>query len=429
MFNGQHAQVPAMCGHFKNQRTKEPLIEFKDTSMPPTIETYQTNIFGRPKRQGKWDHMPCLELTPTCEEQEQRLADLNTKLCNHCLIPCHFQYCDECDLMFNSLPRILFLITKLPESEEEVLIIKDMFQDPTEDTETEQYLTYLDLSKELELKWYSNNEERICPERVHDTDASFNLQYPGQSPIIIAPHSLVKIDLKIALEISVSTMIQVAFQSSLAKKGINIKGGIIDAGYMENIIVMLQNNLNRPYKIESQEKIAQAIFLPLVKILQLTLVTIREELDLTARGINGPKICSLADVANLYLLAKAHKHFKIPIHNPTEDVIEIPKGTLISSISTDSQNPEKSQFIPDFAQLFLFCDITSQVWNLPKESYLFTPEEINKLNLGNLSTLQQMQLKVLLNQYANVFASENEFGCTDIMKHQIDTIDAQLIKQ
>ncbi|KAG9288004.1 hypothetical protein G9A89_017599 [Geosiphon pyriformis] len=138
----------------------------------------------------------------------------------------------------------------------------------------------------------------------------------------------------------------------------------------------------------------------------------------------SPEICSLANVANLYLLAKAYKHFKIPIYNPTEDVIEIPKGTLISSISADIQNPEKLQFIPDFTQLFLFCNITSQVWNLPKESYLFTPEEINKLNLGNLSTLQQMQFKVLLNQYADVFASENEFGCTNIMKHQIDTGDA-----
>ncbi|KAG9292793.1 hypothetical protein G9A89_006354 [Geosiphon pyriformis] len=41
MFNRQHARVPATCRHFKNQHTKEPLIEFEDTSMPPTIETYQ----------------------------------------------------------------------------------------------------------------------------------------------------------------------------------------------------------------------------------------------------------------------------------------------------------------------------------------------------------------------------------------------------
>ncbi|KAG9287728.1 hypothetical protein G9A89_004131 [Geosiphon pyriformis] len=166
-------------------------------------------------------------------------------------------YCDECDLMFNLSLRILFPITELPEPEKEVLITEDMlFQDPIENTKTEQYLTYSDLSKELELKWYSNNKEGICPKRAHDTNADFNLRYPRQLPIIIAPHSLVKIDLKIALEIPVSTMVQVASQSSLAKKEIDTKGGIIDAGYMGNIIVMLQNNSNRPYKIESQEKIA-----------------------------------------------------------------------------------------------------------------------------------------------------------------------------
>ncbi|KAG9294254.1 hypothetical protein G9A89_021613 [Geosiphon pyriformis] len=228
------------------------------------------------------------ELAPTCEEQEQRLADLNTKLCDYCLILCHFQYCDECDLMFNPPSRILFPITKLPEFKEEVLITEDMlFQDPTEDTETEQYLAYSDLSKELELKWYSDNEEEICSKKAHDTDAGFDLQYPGQSPIIIVSHSLVKIDLKIALEIPVSTMIQVASQSSLIKKRIDIKGGIIDAGYIGNIIVMLQNNSDRLYKIESQKKIAQAIFLSLVKIPQLTPVTTQEELGLTAQRING----------------------------------------------------------------------------------------------------------------------------------------------
>ncbi|KAG9298872.1 hypothetical protein G9A89_015893 [Geosiphon pyriformis] len=286
-------------------------------------------------------------------DYSQRLANLNTKLCDYCLIPCHFQYCDKCDLMFNPPPRILFPITKLPEpEEEEILITKDMsFQDPTEDTETEQYLTYPNLSKELELKWYSNNEKGICPKRTHNTDA----------------------DLKIVVEILISTMVQ---------KKIDIKRGIIDAGYMGNIIMMLQNNLNRPYKIESQEKIAQAIFLPLIKIPQLIPASLPEEstgLDQVEKEMyqlisqkktiqdqallfeTSPKICFLTNVANLYLLAKTHKHFKIPIHNPTEDVIEISKRTLIGSISADIQNLEKLQSISDFAQLFLFCDITLQV--------------------------------------------------------------------
>ncbi|KAG9285545.1 hypothetical protein G9A89_006533 [Geosiphon pyriformis] len=60
--------------------------------------------------------------------------------------------------------------------EKEKLITKDMlFQDPTEDTETEQYLTYPDLFKKLELKWYNDNKEEICLERAHNTDAGFDL--------------------------------------------------------------------------------------------------------------------------------------------------------------------------------------------------------------------------------------------------------------
>ncbi|KAG9294164.1 hypothetical protein G9A89_021523 [Geosiphon pyriformis] len=447
-YQALHAQVSAMCGYFKTQHTKEPLIEFENTPLLPTIETYQIL-----SDEGLWNDVPdrkeicnktcqytilindwvlhsakskkskkiCLypntidpitspkKLALTQKEQEQRLTDLNTKLCDYCLISCYFQYCDECNLMFDPPPRTLYPINKLLEPKEEAkLIAEDMpFQEPNKTTETEQY-------------FYSDNNEGICPQKAHDTDA-------------------VSINLKIALEIPVSTMIQVASRSSLAKKKIDVKRGIINAEYTRNIIVMLQNNLDKSYKIESHNKIAQVIFLPLVKIPQLALVTIYEngrgnvpvnfakedsdqiELIYTDTIISilpyrqyflkvnwkiqdqallfeaNPKICSLANIANLYLPAKTHKHFKISIHNSTKDVIEIPEGTLVSSISADIRNPEKLQSISDFTQLFLFCNITLQIWNLPKKSYLFTPEEINKLNLENLSTLQQMQLKVFLN--------------------------------
>ncbi|KAG9299981.1 hypothetical protein G9A89_009709 [Geosiphon pyriformis] len=210
------------------------------------------------------------ELAPTQKEQEQQLADLNTKLCNHCLISCHFQYCDECNFMFNLLSRILYSITKLlePEEKEELLAKNMLFQEPNQTTEIEQY--------------FIDNDKRICPERVHKTNAGFDLRYSGQSPIVIAPHSLVKIDLKIVLEIPVNTIVQIAFRSSLTKKEIDIKGKIINAGYTKNIILMLQNNSDKSYKIKSHEKIAQAIFLPLVKILQLALITTQEKLSLTA---------------------------------------------------------------------------------------------------------------------------------------------------
>ncbi|KAG9303357.1 hypothetical protein G9A89_013683 [Geosiphon pyriformis] len=43
MFNGQHAQVLAICRHFKTQHTEKLLIEFKDMSLPPTIKIYQVS--------------------------------------------------------------------------------------------------------------------------------------------------------------------------------------------------------------------------------------------------------------------------------------------------------------------------------------------------------------------------------------------------
>ncbi|KAG9286156.1 hypothetical protein G9A89_010170 [Geosiphon pyriformis] len=207
-FNRQHAQVLATCRHFQVQSSEELLIEFKDTTLPPTIETYQvswaddfrTELLLLPtweeKRKGKAEeklqsasagysapnsenqnnkanrtvhhvlsvvrscqmknsgimylaekehvtkhHLINWTVTHTMSTKYEKwpvpkpkvphlakyekskkiylLADLNTKLCDHCLISCHFQYCDECDLMFNLPPKILFLITKLLELEEE----------------------------------------------------------------------------------------------------------------------------------------------------------------------------------------------------------------------------------------------------------------------------------------------------------------------
>ncbi|KAG9289669.1 hypothetical protein G9A89_014404 [Geosiphon pyriformis] len=44
------------------------------------------------------------------EEQEECLAQLNTQLCDHCLIPCDFQYCNECDLIYNPPPYMIYTI-------------------------------------------------------------------------------------------------------------------------------------------------------------------------------------------------------------------------------------------------------------------------------------------------------------------------------
>ncbi|KAG9292692.1 hypothetical protein G9A89_008280 [Geosiphon pyriformis] len=104
------------------------------------------------------------------------------------------------------------------------------------------------------------------PECVHNTNAGFDLRYLGKDTIKLEPHLCICINLKIALEISAITMIQLASKNSLVKKGINIKEEIIDARCIENIIAMLQNNSEKIYIIEPNKKIAHTIFLSLVKI-------------------------------------------------------------------------------------------------------------------------------------------------------------------
>ncbi|KAG9301110.1 hypothetical protein G9A89_012493 [Geosiphon pyriformis] len=79
-------------------------------------------------------------------------------------------------------------------------------------------------------------------------------------------HLCTYIDLKIALKIPATIIVQLVSRSSLAKKEINIKEGIIDIGYVGNIIAMLQNDLEKTYIIDPNKKIAQTIFLPLVKV-------------------------------------------------------------------------------------------------------------------------------------------------------------------
>ncbi|KAG9297900.1 hypothetical protein G9A89_002608, partial [Geosiphon pyriformis] len=74
------------------------------------------------------------------------------------------------------------------------------------DSNSKQYITLSDLTKEQELKWFSDNNEGIMPERVHNTNTGFDLRYSEKNAIKLEPHSCTCIDLKIALEIPATTI-------------------------------------------------------------------------------------------------------------------------------------------------------------------------------------------------------------------------------
>ncbi|KAG9294679.1 hypothetical protein G9A89_008158 [Geosiphon pyriformis] len=286
------------------------------------------------------------------------------------------------------------------------------------------YIVLFDLFKKQKLKWYSDNNKGIMPECAHNTNTKFDLRYLGKEAIKLKPNSRTCIDFKIALEILATTMVQLTSKSSLTKKGINIRGGIINTGYVGNIIAMLQNDSEKAYIIEPNEKIAQAIFLPLVKIAQLVSVKNREELGITAKEIQEfgsigridipvnmvekeymlsikrevknqaqlfeakATICESGKIGltNLYISAKSPKNIKILIYNTTRSVIKIPKRTIIGYLTTKVEN-QPPNHIPDFPQLCEYVDITSQTIYGRNKCYLLQLEQLEQMNMGNLDPL------------------------------------------
>ncbi|KAG9301554.1 hypothetical protein G9A89_004825 [Geosiphon pyriformis] len=379
--------------------TTSKLLEIKNNLLSLSEPKYVqiVDIFGNIEDDPKEFYEHYQHLAPTRKEQEQCLEQLNTRLCQHCLIPCDFQYCNECDLIYNPPPCMIYTI---PEEE------KPISSCASELESTFNYDSNSDNNddKNTSFSPFSDNNKGIMPEHVHNTDAGFDLRYPGKDAIKLELHSHICLDLKIALEILATTMVQLAFKSSLVKREINIRRGIIDVGYVGNIIAMLQNDSEKAYIIEPNEKIAQAIFLPLVRVAQLVLVGKREELGITVKEIQGfestgridvpvnmaeeeivdqgeiistgqaisippygqymieikwevkeqnqifeaePILCKSGEIGliNFHIPAKDYSHIKIPIYNNTRNVIIIPAGITIRYLSTEIKDQSPSTIL------------------------------------------------------------------------------------
>ncbi|KAG9302018.1 hypothetical protein G9A89_021062 [Geosiphon pyriformis] len=311
------------------------------------------------------------------------------------------------------------------------------------------YIVLSDLSKKRKFRWFSDSNKDIMPECTHNTNAEFDLRYPEKDAIKLKLYLCICIDLKIVLEIPATTMVQLASRNSLAKRGINIRGGIIDTKYVKNIIAMLQNDSKKTYIIEPNEKIAQAIFLLLCGCFGHSVLECDASEVLPLVSSELLKRPSLG--VNCLQLARLYAKKNVPLSRPTvfggkswaqvvfsasssggfpfsSDIIKIPKRTIIEHLITEIED-QLPDTIPDFSQLCRYVDITSQTIYGRKECYLLQPEQLEQINLRNLDPLQQMQLKMLLNNFNDIFASKNEFGRTDIIQHQIKTGDAMSIKQ
>ncbi|KAG9299303.1 hypothetical protein G9A89_013951 [Geosiphon pyriformis] len=279
----------------------------------------------------------------TQEAQIQQLEQMNIRLCEECIMPCDEQWCPNCYAL--SIP----LFSENDENKIE-------FEEPEATEEIKATPIYLiENQSALQLKYFNNNRQGIKPEKAHKIDAGYDLRYPGKNTLVLKPKSLTKINLKIALKILPGAMIQITFWFSLASKEINVRKKIIDAEYTGDITVILQNETNKLFKIKHAEKIAQAIYLPLINISEI--------------------------------------------------------GVIHSNIFQQ----ELLQTVPNFLEI-IEHSLPKINPNFSSENYHVVIEKLSQINIEQLKPQQQNQLKELIAEFANIFAkNNNDLGRTDLV--------------
>ncbi|KAG9304601.1 hypothetical protein G9A89_020165 [Geosiphon pyriformis] len=357
-----------------NGATQEDVHQIKEAKyIEYTIELAGFNYEDKVKTY----HQIASHTYPTQKAQIQQLKQMNIQLYEECIMPCNNKWCSECYAL--SIPL-------LNENDQEEI----EFGNPK--TKKEITITPIYLIENqfaIQLKYFDNNEQGIKSEKAHKIDAEYDLRYPGKNTLVLQPKSLTKINLRIALKIPPEAMVQIAFRLSLASKGINVRGGIIDARYTRDITIMLQNETDKPFEIEHAEKIAQAIYLPLINILGLQSVKNREQLGKSEKG--------------------------------TQKI-----GIIHSNIFQD-ENP---QIVSNFIEIIRHTLFPNPNIISNTENYHFLKEKLSQINMGPLESQQQRQLKQLIAEFADIFAkNNNDLGKTDIVQHQIHTRDASPKKQ
>lgn len=119
------------------------------------------------------------------------------------------------------------------------------------------------------------------PTRSHITDAGMDLYAP--KPVVLPAGGLVKVHLDIAVQLPVSTYGKIEGRSSLAARGVDVLGGVVDEGYRGEIAVVLKNNSDFRLEFNRGDRIAQLIVQPYIAVTP----ELVDELDDTERGAGG----------------------------------------------------------------------------------------------------------------------------------------------
>lgn len=124
-------------------------------------------------------------------------------------------------------------------------------------------------------------QEATVPTRVHWDDAGWDLYLCGD--IAVPAHGMLMVPIGIAMKIPDGHFGKIEARSSLAKRGIETSGGVIDSGYRGEIAVLVRNTTDQEVRLEQGSRVAQMI---IHKILLDSMMEV-SELPESQRGTGG----------------------------------------------------------------------------------------------------------------------------------------------
>ena len=100
---------------------------------------------------------------------------------------------------------------------------------------------------------------------ARSTEGSAAYDVKAHQTIVVPPNGTGLVPLNLRLATPNDHFMYLMSRSGLASKGITIEGGVIDPDYHQEVKAIIRNATAHPFKVQKGQRIAQAIFLPIVK--------------------------------------------------------------------------------------------------------------------------------------------------------------------
>ena len=100
------------------------------------------------------------------------------------------------------------------------------------------------------------------PQHVTPGSAAYDVRAHQNITIQANTTGLVPLNLRLATP--PDHFLYLLSRSGLALKGISVEGGVIDPDYSQDVKAIIRNSTSKPFKIQRGQRIAQAVFLPII---------------------------------------------------------------------------------------------------------------------------------------------------------------------